>query len=126
MDTTPQEENGLWKHNSQPIKFTSVVDDFGVKYLGKEHALHLKAALETKYKVTTYLEVELYIGIALKWDYEKVTVQLSMTGYVRVALHAFQHEKPKQPQDSSYPWTQPVYVKNNKILSEKVPAEELD
>ena len=42
----------LWKHNSQPINFTLVVDDFGVKYVGKEHALHLKAALETKYKVT--------------------------------------------------------------------------
>ena len=26
---------GLWKHNSQPIKFTLLVDDFGVKYLGK-------------------------------------------------------------------------------------------
>ena len=42
----------LWKHNSQPIKFTLVVDGFGVKYSGKDHALHLKAALETKYKVT--------------------------------------------------------------------------
>ena len=36
----------LWKHNSLPINFTLVVDYFGVKYLGKEHALHLKAALE--------------------------------------------------------------------------------
>ena len=26
---------GLWKHNSRPINFTLVVDDFGVKYLGK-------------------------------------------------------------------------------------------
>ena len=37
---------GLWTHNSQPINFTLVVDYFGVKYLGKEHALHLKSALE--------------------------------------------------------------------------------
>ena len=33
---------GLWKHDWQPIQFTLVVDDFGVKYVGKEHALHLK------------------------------------------------------------------------------------
>ena len=39
---------GLWKYNSQKINFTLVVDDFGVKYLGKEHALHLKAALKKK------------------------------------------------------------------------------
>ena len=81
-------------------------DDFGVKYSGKDHALYLKASLETKYKVTTDWEGKLYIGIALKWDYEKGTVQLSMPGYVRAALHAFQafqHEKPILPQDSLYP-----------------------
>ena len=50
----PSSKNtGLWKHNSLPINFTLVVGDFGVKYSEKEHALHLKAALETKYKVTT-------------------------------------------------------------------------
>ena len=26
---------GLWTHNSQPINFILVFDDFGVKYLGK-------------------------------------------------------------------------------------------
>ena len=31
---------GLWKHDTRPIRFTLVVDDFGVKYEGKEHALH--------------------------------------------------------------------------------------
>ena len=36
----------IWKHNSSPINFTLVVDDFGVKYLGKDHAFHLKSALE--------------------------------------------------------------------------------
>ena len=72
-----------------------MVDDFGVKYPGKEPALPLKAALETKYKVTTDWEGKFFTGIALKWDYEKGTLQLSMPGYVRVPLHSFQHEKPK-------------------------------
>ena len=36
---------GPWKHNIRPIHFTLVVYDFGVKYSGKEHALHLKEAL---------------------------------------------------------------------------------
>ena len=31
---------GLWYHKSHPISFTLVVDDFCVKYAGKEHADH--------------------------------------------------------------------------------------
>eukprot|EP00956_Cyclotella_meneghiniana_P001082 scaffold1265_cov38-Cyclotella_meneghiniana.AAC.9 len=44
---------GLWKHEWRPIQFTLVVDDFGVKYVGEEHAQHLKKALEKDYTVTT-------------------------------------------------------------------------
>ena len=32
---------GLWRHKTPPIQFTLVVDNFGVKYVGKEHADHL-------------------------------------------------------------------------------------
>ena len=49
-----------------------------------------------------------------------------MTVYVQAAPHAFQHKKPKLPQDSPYPFIQPVYGKNNQMLSEKAPAKELD
>jgi hypothetical protein len=35
----------LWRHVTRPIQFTRVVDDFGVQYLGKEHAQHLIDAL---------------------------------------------------------------------------------
>jgi hypothetical protein len=31
----------LWLHNTRPISFTLVVDDFPVKYVGKQHAEHL-------------------------------------------------------------------------------------
>ncbi len=43
---------GLWKHDWQPIQFTLVVDNFGVKYVGEEHAKHLQVTLERHYKVT--------------------------------------------------------------------------
>jgi hypothetical protein len=42
---------GLWRHVTHPIQFTLVVDDFGVQYVGAEHAQHLIAALETEYTV---------------------------------------------------------------------------
>ena len=44
---------GLWTYAWRPICFTLVVDDFGIKYVGEEHALHLKNTLEQNYKVTT-------------------------------------------------------------------------
>ncbi len=43
---------GLWRHDTCPIQFTLVVNDFGVKYVGKENALHLKHVLEEHYQLT--------------------------------------------------------------------------
>ena len=41
---------GLWKHNTCPISFTLCVDNFGIKYVGREHAEHLLQALTDHYK----------------------------------------------------------------------------
>jgi hypothetical protein len=38
-----QHTHGLWTHDTRPISFSLVVDDFGVKYVGREHAEHLMA-----------------------------------------------------------------------------------
>ena len=70
-----------------------VVDDSGVKYSVKEHALHPTVSLEDKYKVTTDWEGKLHIGISLQWDYEKFTVQISMPGYVCASINSFQKER---------------------------------
>ncbi len=40
---------GLFKHKSQPIQFTLVVDIFSVKYVGKEHVDHLVEILKQYY-----------------------------------------------------------------------------
>ena len=42
---------GLWKHKSLPIQFSLVVDDFGVKYVGEQTALHLINALKQTYEI---------------------------------------------------------------------------
>ena len=59
-----------------------MVSDFGVKYVGKEHAEHLAKTLEMLYTITTDWEGELYCGLTLKWDYVNHTVDVSMPGYV--------------------------------------------
>ncbi len=77
---------GLWKHDTRPIKFTLVVDDFGVKYVGKEHAQHLKTTLKEHYKLTCDWTGTQYIGITLDWGYKKQQVHLSMPNYMKKAL----------------------------------------
>ena len=43
---------GMWRYVWRPVTFTLVVDDFGVKFVGKEHAEHLKKVLEHYYDIT--------------------------------------------------------------------------
>ena len=46
---------GLWLHTTRPIHISLVVDDFGVKYVGKQHVEHLVHFLKKHYtKVSEY------------------------------------------------------------------------
>jgi hypothetical protein len=72
----------LWLHKTQPISFTLVVDDFAVKYVGKQHAEHLRNALLRTYELTTDWTATVYSGMTLKRDYDKRTCDVSMPGYV--------------------------------------------
>jgi hypothetical protein len=60
---------GLWKHKWRPISFTLVIDDFGIKYVVKEHADHFVECIQTKYKLIEDWSSNLYCGVKLKWDY---------------------------------------------------------
>ncbi len=53
------------------------MDDFGIKYIGKENLQHLYDALRKEtYKIVEDLEGDLYCGIALKWNFAKHHVDL--------------------------------------------------
>ena len=44
---------GLWRQKWISITFSLVVDDFGVKYVGKQHAEHLVNTIQDNYQVST-------------------------------------------------------------------------
>jgi hypothetical protein len=48
----------LWKHNWRPLLFTLCVNDFGIKYVGREHANHLAKILETTNVRLTRMETD--------------------------------------------------------------------
>jgi hypothetical protein len=100
---------GLWLHRTRPISFTLVVDDFTVKYVGKQHAEHLRDALLCTYELATDWTATVYSGITLKWDYKSRTCDISMPGYVSKLLRKFQHDAPKHPQHTPSRYVTPVY-----------------
>ena len=93
---------GLWKHISRPIQFSLVVDDFGVKYVKKQHTDFLLQVLHTYYKTTIDWTGGLYCGITLKWNYAERYVYISMPGYIEKVRKRFQHMLPNRPQHSPY------------------------
>ena len=89
---------GLWKNVWIPITFTLVVDDFIIKVEGNNNANHIVSTLKNYYDITVDWKGELFVGIKLKWDYDKLTLYTHIPNFVPQALHKYQHSKPKIPQ----------------------------
>jgi hypothetical protein len=81
-------QNCQRRHLTNPTK---VVDNFGIKYVGKEHADHLINCLKEKYKHTKDWAGDLYCGISLKWDYGARALNISMPGYIKKQLLKYEH-----------------------------------
>ena len=86
---------GLWRHVTRPISFSLVVDNFGVKSVGKRHAQHLIDTLKKWYQL-------IYCGINLDWNYEERYLDISIWSYIKKVLTRFGHTKPDKPQHSPF------------------------
>ena len=116
----------LWRHESKPITFTLVVDDFGLKYEKIDDFNHLKAALLSLYKVTVDMSGTKYLGITLAWDYVKRHVDTSMPDYVPKALQRFAHEySSSRQQHAPHKWNEPQYGRKGPqyVVDEKAQAK---
>ena len=102
--TTP----GFWTHDTRPICFTLVVDDFGVKYVNRDDVDHLLGVLREHYEIDTDESGSKYCGITLDWDYIGKKVHLSMPGYCDDALVRFGHVIRKRT-DQPHKHEVPVY-----------------
>ena len=89
---------GLWQHLTHPISFTLVVDDFEVKYVGREHIDHLIKCIKEKYELIKDWSGGLCCGIKLRWDNNACTLDISMPGYIKKLLQKYKQKMPKKPQ----------------------------
>ncbi len=117
---------GLWTHITQPISFTLVVNDFGVKYVGKEHTMDLISILKEHHNISKDWLGNKYIEITLDWDYHNRRVHLSMLGYTTKSLHHFGYERPQWLQNSPHPHVAPTYGVNAQYVKTKDPSISLD
>jgi hypothetical protein len=114
-----QRTHGLWTHDTRPLSFSLVVDDFGVKYVGREHAEHLMACIKKNYNISSDWKGGAYCGFSLDWDYKKRTVDLSMPGYIKSALHKYQHAAPARPEHAPHTWNPPIYGAKTQFVNDK-------
>ena len=97
------------KARHQTHIFFFVVDDFGVKHIGKENADHLIQALQKLYTISINWTGSLLCGLTIDWDYTAHTCDISMPKYLQTALLKFQHPAPKRPQHAPHSWAKPTY-----------------
>jgi hypothetical protein len=99
----------LFQHISRPVTFTLVVDDFGIKYKGREHAEHLLTTLRELYTITVDWTGSKYVGFSILFDKQARTVALSMPNYVPQALKRFGITRATYATDSPMIYEAPKY-----------------
>jgi hypothetical protein len=100
------------------VWFNLCVDNFGIKYIGREHLQHLYDALcKETYKIVKNWIGDLYCGSALKWNYKKHHVDLAMPAYVKKHLTKYSHLALLKPQHCPYAPNSIKYGKDNQAPS---------
>ena len=79
----------LFRHESNGVTFTLVVDDFGVKFTNKNAAQHLIDCLTLRYPLTVNWNATKYLGLTLRFDKINRLVGLSIPGYIQKLLQRF-------------------------------------
>ena len=86
---------GLWRHQTRPLQFSLVVDDFWIKYKRQEDITHLLGALKTIYKISEEWDGKLYCSLNLEWDYYKREVLVSMPNLCDQSTSQISRSHPK-------------------------------
>jgi hypothetical protein len=66
-----------------------------------------------------------YCSLTLDWDYKKRTVNLSMPGYIKAALHTYQHPAPAHPEHAPHTRNPPIYGAKTQFVDDKTSSPAL-
>jgi hypothetical protein len=65
--------------------------------------------IKKNYNISSNWKGSAYCGLTLEWDYKKGTVDLYIPGYIKAALHKYQHAAPTRLEHAPHTWNPPVY-----------------
>ena len=102
----------LFRHASNGIQFTLIVDDLGIKHIDGNGALeHLKETLELKWPAKLDRSGSKYVGLRLDWHYTATVPHLyiDMPTTVPDAIERFCPNAPPRKQKSPIKYIPPTY-----------------
>ena len=106
------------------------MDDFGIEYVRKQHALHLLKILDQNYEITADWEGGKFAGIDLAWYYDdqhaKITCHISMNGYMDKLLMKYGHPRPSKAQLSPHKHHEVTYGAKEQLTPEEDKIPPLD
>ena len=112
----------LWRHKWRPIQFVLILDDFGIKYVGNYHALHLLKILEETYEITADWEGNIFEGIDLAWYYNeqhsKITCCMSINGHIDKLLIKYGYPRPSKARISPHKHREVIYGTKEQLTPE--------
>jgi hypothetical protein len=111
--------HGLWKHETRPVWFSLVVDDFDIKCTGRDNAEHLIVSIKKNHDISSDWTGSAYCSLKLDCDYANGTIDLSLHGYIKAALHKYQHPAPPRPEHAPHQWNPSVYGANIQYVEDK-------
>jgi hypothetical protein len=83
------------------------------------------ACIRENYNISSDWNGGAYCGLTLHWDYKKRTVDLSMQGYIKAALHKYQHPAPALPEHAPHTWNPPIYGAKTQFVDDKTTSPAL-
>jgi hypothetical protein len=105
----------LYKHESRPVTFSLVVDDFGIKYKGEDNLQHLLTSIRELYILKVDPTGGKYVGLTIQFDRKARTCAISMPGYVQKALERFGITKGSSNTNSPAIYTPPKYGQSEQL-----------
>jgi hypothetical protein len=76
------------------------------------------ACIKKKYNISSDWNGGAYCGLTLDWYYRNRTVYLSIPGYIKAALHKYQHPAPARPEHAPHRWNPPIYGAKTQFVTE--------
>jgi hypothetical protein len=81
--------------------------------------------INKNYNISSDRNGTAYCGLTLDWDYKNRTVDLYLPGYIKAALHKYQHPSLVLPEHAPRTWNSPTYGAKTQFVNETTPIPAL-